>query len=496
VSPASARPAPATIATPVTSMPDARPFRLAAALLAAALALPGLAAAPASETVLPAASPAAGSRPLTLDDALALAARQSRDLAMARADAGLADADALSAFAGVLPRLDLTSSGGRQFLGDTTVTSTFPVIDFGAETVNYVQQSVPVPSTDYKAFSLGLRLQQPLLAPVAWSQIKQARAGARAAARGYDETRLSVAFEVTRRFYELVRATRSLAVLQRAAARSEELLGRAEALYAAGRLPKADALAARVNLGNDRIGVEQAGVRLGQARADLAVTLGQPGDAPLEAVAPAALEGPELPSGEPPPLAELLGAARARRPSLAAAAAQVEAADAGASAADRAWSPTVSALATYDRNGAVAGGKDGVFGDPTRQYAATAQVVLAWNLFAGRSTEAAQRRASFTAEKARASAARTDDGVAREVTTARQAVLALTRQVALAAENLTAAQQGASLARDRLEAGAASQLEVRDAALKLTQAELALLQARIDHAVAAADLGRAVGGTP
>jgi outer membrane protein TolC len=67
--------------------------------------------------------------------------------------------------------------------------------------------------------------------------------------------------------------------------------------------------------------------------------------------------------------------------------------------------------------------------------------------------------------------------------------------VALAADNLVAAQQGAALARDRLEAGAASQLEVRDAALKLTQAELALLQARIDHAVAAADLGRAVGGT-
>jgi len=471
-------------ASPVTSMPDILARRLAAALLAAALALPGLAA-----------EPSASARPLTLDDALALAARQSRDLALARADAGLADADALSAFSGVLPRLDLTGSGGRQFLGPTTVTAAFPVIDFAAQTVNFVQQAVPVPSTDYEAYSLGLRLQQPLLAPSTWSQIGQARATSRAAARTYDEARLAVAFDVTRRFYELLKATRSLGVLQRAAARSEELVGRSEALFEAGRAPRSDALAAKVNLGNDRIAVEQARLRLDGARADLAVALGQPGDAPLEVVAPAALEGPSLPGGEPPPLDGLVITARSHRPTLAAAAAQVEAADAAASAADRAWSPTISALVTYDRTGSVATGKDGIFDDPRRQYTATAQVVLAWNVFAGRSTEAAQRRAAISAERARTSAGKADDGVAREVANARQAVLTLTRQVALAADNLVAAQQGAALARDRLEAGAASQLEVRDAALKLTQAELALLQARIDHAVAAADLGRAVGGT-
>jgi outer membrane protein TolC len=451
------------------------------------LAVSLLAAAP-----LPAAAQALP--PLTLDDALALAARQSHDLALARADAGLADAEALSAFAGVLPRLDLTSTAGRQFLGDTTVTAAFPTIDFTQQTVSFVQKAVPVPSTSYEAYSLGLRLQQPLLVPSTWKQITQARSQARAAARGYDESRLAVAFEVTRLFYELLKADRSLAVLQKSAARSEELLGRAEALYGAGRAQKADTYAARVNLGNDRISVEQARTRQAQARSDLAVALGQPGDAPVQVVAPAGLERPELPAGEPPALASLLDAARERRPSLAAAAAQVEAADAAASAADLGWSPTVSALLTYDRSGAQAGGRDGVFADPTRQYTATAQVVLAWNIFAGRATEASQQRARVAAERARASAAKTRDGVAREITMARQAVLALTRQVALSADNLGAAEQGLSLARQRLEAGLASQLEVRDATLKLTQAELSLVQARIDHAVAAADLNRAVGG--
>jgi outer membrane protein TolC len=73
-------------------------------------------------------------------------------------------------------------------------------------------------------------------------------------------------------------------------------------------------------------------------------------------------------------------------------------------------------------------------------------------------------------------------------------VVALASQVTLSADNLGAAEQSLSLARQRFEAGLASQLEVRDASLKFTQAELSLVQARIDHAVATADLARAVGG--
>ena len=57
-----------------------------------------------------------------------------------------------------------------------------------------------------------------------------------------------------------------------------------------------------------------------------------------------------------------------------------------------------------------------------------------------------------------------------------------------------AAEEGEAAARARLEAGAASQLEVRDAELKLTQARLALLSARVDEIVSRADLARATGG--
>ena len=431
----------------------------------------------------------AAAAPLTLDDALALASHQSHDLVIAKADADLAGADGLGAWQGVLPRLDLTSYAGHQFYGP----SRGQVVDPTTGTLLQLNSS----ALDYEAYSFGLQLSQPLVDLVAFRRLSGARASERAASRGYDESRLSVAFDVTRRFFELVKAERTLQVLEKAARRSGELVERADALYAAGRAQKIDTFNARVNLGNDRIQVEQGRTRLVQARGDLALALGLPGDELVEVVAPATVEGPARPSGEPPPLEVLMVQARERRPSLAAAKAQVEAAEASLSAARFGYWPTLGAQATYQRSGGASvdtPSADGVFGNPARAYVASVGLVLSWNLFAGRSTEAGMIRAEASGEKVRATAGKTVDAVAREVTTARQTVVALTAQVTLSADNFTAAEQSLALARQRLEAGLASQLEVRDASLKFTQAELSLEQARIDHAVATADLARAVGG--
>ncbi len=432
---------------------------------------------------------AAAANPLTLDEALALAGRQSHDLDIARADARLASADGLGAWQGVLPRLDLTTAAAHQFYGPSKVS--------WLDSLTGVVVPANVGASDYSAYSFGLQFTQPIFDLGAFRRLSQYRASERAAGRTWDEARLQVAFDVTRRFYELVKAERTLVVLKKAAQRSAELVGRADALFAAGRAQKLDTFSARVNLGNDRIQVEQGQTRLVQARGDLAVALGLPGDAPVEVVAPSSVVGKILPAVEPEAVELLMTRATERRPSLAAATAQVEAAESTLGVARSAYVPTLSAQASYSRSGQKAtttSSGDGVYGDPSRNYGASVGLLLSWNLFAGRSSEAGVARAEASAERARAIAARTRDAVAREVTLARQTLTALAAQVTLSADNLIAAEQSLALARQRLEAGLASQLEVRDASLKFTQAELSLEQARIDHAVATAELARAVGG--
>lgn len=425
--------------------------------------------------------------PITLDEALAAAARANPDLALARADQTSSVADRTAAYAGVLPRLDLTSAFGHSYVGRSST---------GFRYLDPITQQVVSTGAAYdsEAYSLGLQLSQPLFDWGALKEIERSRAGLRAASRQLDETSLSLAFAVAQRFYELVKAERSLAVLEKTAARSEELVGRADALYTAGRAPKADTLSARVNLQNDRISVEAQRVRVAQAQSALAQVLGRADPAGLSVVAPAAVDGPGLPAGEPPPLDALLARARAARPALAADAARVEAARAGVGSAQAGYLPTVAAQASYGRQGAILAGLGGVYGDPSRDYRASAQVVLTWNLFEGRRTSADVQRAGSALDRARATEQRTLQSVAKEVADARAAVVALARQVSLSSDVLGTAQQGLALATERLEAGLANQLDVRDASLKLTQAELSLLQSRVDHAVAVADLARSVGG--
>lgn len=429
-------------------------------------------------------SPARAEAPLTLDEALAAAARASPDLALARADAESAAADRMASTGLVLPRLDLQASFGHDFTGPSAL-----VTQGGVTLVAGV-----APASDRETDALALRLTQTVFDWAAFRELSRARSSARAAARQYDEAALSTAFEVTRRFYDVVRAERTLAVLERTVTRSRDLVSRSDALFGAGRAPKSDTLQARANLANDRVAVEAQRIRVAQARNALAQALGRADGAELAVVPPAALDAPAAAPGDPPPLDVLLQAARTRRPALAAQAALVDAADAAAGAARAGYLPTVSAQASYARQGYAFGDAESVYGDPSRAYSGAAQLVLSWNLFEGRRTVAAARRADAQARRARAAEERAAAQVTQEVSNARAAAVALARQVAIAGEGLAVAEQGLVLARERLDAGLANQLEVRDASLKATQAELSLVQARIDEAVARADLARAAGG--
>lgn len=432
------------------------------------------------------AHPALGAEGLlTLDEALALASRQNADLALAREDASTAGADRTRALGALLPRLDLTASFGQSRLGEQSGFKTEEGIDVPAQ-----------PSSHNASYSLTASLSQPVFDWPAFQDARRAGAAETAAARLYDESVLSVAFDVTRRFYEVLRAERTLAVLEKTVARTQELVNRADALYAAGKAPRSDTYTNRVNLANDRIAVEQQVARTVAARTALVQSLGRSGVEAdgLSVAVPSPLDRADVRPAEPPRLEAVLELARTRRPSLAAAKAVVDAADAAVRSAQGGYLPTVDARVSYSRNSAELGGATGVYGDLRKEYSATLGLVASWNLFEGRQTLAAVQRAESQARRARASQDRTLQAVVKEIADARALVASEATQVTLSADNLATAEKALALARERLEAGLATQLEVREASLNLTRAELSLVEARIDHAVAFADLARASGG--
>jgi len=429
---------------------------------------------------------AAAEGPLTLDDALARAAEQNLDLVLAREDARIASADSTATFAGLLPRLDLTASFGQSRIGPTTRQTI----------VNNQVQTVSSDTTIRAAYDANLSLSQPVFDWAALQNTRASSASVRAAERTFDDRVLAVSFEVTRRFYDVIRAERSLAVFESTAARTQDLVKRADALFAAGRAPRADTFTNRVNLGNDQIAVEQQRARVAQARTALGQALGlSSAEAQqLQLAAPAQIDRAERPV-QPPPVEKLVALARTRRPSLGAAKARVDAASAAVLAANSGYLPTVDALASYSRASNELDGDKGVY---TRnlgeEYTAFVGVQATWNLFEGRRTQAQVQRAESQARRAKAGLQIAELDMAREIGDAHAVAASRATQVGLAADNLSTAQQALALARDRLDAGLATQLEVREASLNLTRAELSLVEARIDHAVAIADLARASGG--
>src|SRR5512143_4198929 len=113
---------------------------------------------------------ASAGSPITLDEALAAAARANPDLALARADATSSAADRTAAYAGVLPRLDLTSAFGHSYVGRSSAGTTY---------LDPITQRVVSTGAAYdaEAYSLGLQLSQPLFDWRAFKEIERSRAG-------------------------------------------------------------------------------------------------------------------------------------------------------------------------------------------------------------------------------------------------------------------------------------------------------------------------------
>jgi outer membrane protein TolC len=232
-----------------------------------------------------------------------------------------------------------------------------------------------------------------------------------------------------------------------------------------------------------------------RARTDLAVILGLAPDAVPEVAPPETVAGPgPPPTTEPPPLAALLAQARKARPLVDSLRLAGRAADREITSAQGAYWPVLGLAARYGRGATELGGDFGLFGKPSNQYEAVVQATLALNLFAGGETRAAVERAEVQARRAQALLEQGEQAVAGEVANAREQVATLADSVVTVREVLDAAEQGLRLARERLEAGVGSQLEIRDAALKLELARLTWVSVVIDLVVARADLNRAVGG--
>lgn len=419
--------------------------------------------------------------PITLDDAK----KRSRDNVQAllsALDSTRALEQVTVARAPLLPQVTASLGAGYTKAGTQRVTSTVPTATGG-----YASQEVDVPGYSRGNFSLDLILNQTIVDLGRWAQLSQAGSAAEAAKGQTLDQQDASELEAINRFYALYSAQESLSLLQQNVQRSQDQLTLAEGLYEAGRGSKADVIAAQINLGNDQIAAIKQRTQIANAQSALAIWLAMPGTTDLVAQRPPTFD--QTPEA-PPTLEVSQETARTHRPILQAFREQVDAASAGIRVAKAGYWPRLVGQLSYTRGGPTF---DPVFTNFAKQNVGNASISLQWDLFSGFATVGQVSIADAnksTSELNLAELEREIDGTLRS---ALEAVSAQEDALQVARTNLDRAREFQMVAQERYRAGAGTQLEVRDAELKLTQAELQLLQTRTDVEVARATLARTMG---
>lgn len=423
--------------------------------------------------------------PLTLDEVKA-ASRQQLDAVRAQLDLDRADQGVRVARSAIFPQVNLQLGVFDTAAGPQRTFQTVPQIaDDG--TVSYTQRSVDTPGFNMGQFSLSLSVNQLIYDGGRWwNQIAQAGAQQDATRGQLQEQQLASELEAVRRFYELLKAQLALQVFEASVARSREQVDRAQSLYEAGRGQRTSWYDARTNLMNDQVNVVRQRQRIVQARLALLQWLGRP-DADVVAMAPEGLDTP----GALPALDDALSKARKARPLLVALEKSLVAAKLGVDLATSSYLPRISARASYGRSSPSA---DPFFTDPTKQNSLSIGASLSWDLFNGFGQQAQAEQARTEVTRAEVTQRQTLVDLEAELRRTHEGAAIEAEVLEISRSSLAIAEEQLRLEEARFAAGANTNLEVRNAQIKFTQAQLSVLSGRADVAVARAALARTIGG--
>jgi len=430
-----------------------------------------------------AAPEAGGGTGLTLEQAIQLALRNNPDLRRAELQAQSADQDVTIARAAILPSLTFNASFSDTRSGGGVILGTFTDPTSGAEVTQVSRTEV------FRGYGAQLNLRQLIFDGGRWWNALDAADALRAATNAnVDEQRLTTTFNVEQRFYELVRQQRQLKVLGDAALRSRDQADFTQRLFEGGRATQADVYAARANRDNDEINRLGQESRVELARQDLAIVVG------IDPTNALAIQEPSQMQQEPaapPPAGQAVERALSSRPSLKSFALTAEGQRKSATAARGDYWPTIAFNGTYGRQ---TRDLDTFSAALDKASTLRGSIDLSWNLFSGFATKGQATKADIAATQAEVDLATGRRTVASDVERAVAQLASARQQARIAAQSVQTAGENLRLARTRQQVGVGTQLEVRDAELKLTQSELARANALVDGHEAESALRRAVGG--
>lgn len=400
----------------------------------------------------------ASARQVTLEEAIEVALRNNPSLEGARANVEVAESNRLNAFGNFLPDVNVgsdfsTSNAGRLDPTGQAIVQT-----------SYTAQL----RANYNIFD-GLRR---------FSDIRAARRNVEAQEATYREREFQTVLDVKTAYYNAVANRELVRVEEDRVRRQQDQLQFVRQQLAHGLATRSDSLRSRVDLNNARLAVLNAENAARASTFALAEAMGV--NQPVGPDPEATLEVEPVPYER----SEVLRRAMANGPSVVAARAAAEAADAEVG----------SARSTYWPNLNFSGGffwRNDEF--PPRNRTWSLSVTASYPLFNGLQRETDLSRARAQAEIADTRARIAELAVRSDVDDALGQVETALAGVELARQNVELSGEDLRVSRERYRLGVATILDLQSAQITLRQAEVDLIRRRFDYQIGVARLEALLG---
>ena len=420
--------------------------------------LPGLVFASAMTTETALAQVQATVRAITVDEAVEIALRRNPTLLQAYSSIEMAEHNRLSAFGSLLPSLNMS------FGYSNSSTGRLDPLGEGIVATSYSTQL----SANYNLFNGWSR----------FTDLKGARLGVVEQNARYRETEFRVTQQVKQTYAATVAARELVAVEERRVQRAADQLEFVRQQLELGRATRSDSLRSQVDLNNARLALLNAENTARTTTFRLTEVVGS--ETLVGPTAEAELAATAIPYTRD----ELFAMADVTAPALQAASAAVEAAEAVVSSARSSYLPSISVGGGW-------GWSNQQFPPSNRSWSLS--VRGSYPLFNGFQRETQVFRARAQADQARQSERAAQLNLSAALDEAFATAQSALAGVDLAMQNVELSEESLRVVQERYRLGLATILDLQDAQITLTQAEVDLVNRRFDYEVGLASIEALLG---
>ncbi len=433
-------------------------------------------------------------RALSLENAVRLAMKKNPELTSARLEVERSDARVMEAWGNALPSFDVSGQYVHfvdkpiTYFPDYLVYGLYKIIDSTYHAPRPTGQLIPAGSLT-PAFTAGasLNVRQILFNGAVFVGVGAAHVYSHLARDLYQAKQIETVTKVRKAYYGGLLAREALEMMRSNLRNAEDNLKNVQLLKKQGIVSEYDELRATVGVENLRPIVLQSETNFTLALDALRNMIGMENEeiGLADSLAFEAVDDTLIQNAE--------GLVIDSNPNLTAIGRQIELNGAVVNAERSSYLPTVAAFGSYSYQGI----KDN-FNFSTNDFYKSTQVglTLSLNLFQGMQTYARVEQAQLEKQKSEEQKVSLERMLKTGVHSVVGALKQTKKRIEAQQRTVETAERGYKIVTTRFLSSAATQLEVNDAQLALTQARVNRIQAIYDYLVASADLDQLIGRLP